>query len=127
MADSTFDGGAEGVSGRGERTSTCRVYGLNAGGSRRGARVCFILCPPREHGETIISYHCAMIATWPRGPHCAHVSLTESTDAVQLQQSVLLSASVWTILLCWPSYRGVSETYLILVGARTRARRAATG
>ena len=58
-----------------------------------------------------------MIATWPSGPHSAHVALTETRLAVQLQQSVLLSASVWTILLCWPSYRGVSETYLILVGA----------
>lgn len=30
-----------------------------------------------KFGETIIGYHCAMIATLPSGPHSAHAPLTE--------------------------------------------------
>jgi hypothetical protein len=36
-----------------------------------------------KHGETIIGYHCAMIATLLSGPHSVPVPLTESTHTHQ--------------------------------------------
>jgi len=93
----------------------------------RGARFALYTVRLAKHGETIISYQCAMIAVLLSGPHSAHVPLQNDYTHTN-NRSLCYYLRAFGAVLSWrPSYRGVSETYLILVGARTRAPRAATG